>query len=219
MRFAKKSTVIMELVERIYKAFTYQPGNKICRNGLLVAVIVFLLGVFPVIALAQDHALTLYAGQLTKEKFERAFSTDAEFSDATIVVVSGSWTFSSFFDGNLTLELEAQIGKYFGEQDHWEFNLPILGIRWHSFPWDSHLATSIAWGIGPSYATEVPPIELETNDSSNNWLIYWFAEITLGPPTANWEFLMRLHHRSDGFGLVADDGGSNAFCAGIRYLF
>jgi hypothetical protein len=30
---------------------------------------------------------------------------------------------------------------------------------------------------------------------------------------------MRLHHRSDGFGLVAEDGGSNALCAGVRYRF
>jgi fatty-acid desaturase len=60
---------------------------------------------------------------------------------------------------------------------------------------------------------------METNESSSQWLIYWFGELTLGPPTANWEAIMRLHHRSDGFGTVADDGGSNALCAGIRYRF
>jgi len=179
----------------------------------------FLLGVSPVIALAQDFALAIYAGQLTKEKFESAISPEAEFADATIVVAAGSWTFSRFFDGKLSCELEAQVGKYFGDQDHWEINLPIIGFRWHRFPWDDHLATSFAWGIGPSYATEVPAVEMETNESSNRWLIYWFGELTLGPPTANWEALMRLHHRSDGFGTVADDGGSNALCAGIRYRF
>lgn len=63
------------------------------------------------------------------------------------------------------------MGKNFGEQDHWEFNPPILGIRWHEFPWDHYLDTSFAWGIGPSYATEVSPIKLETNDSSDQWLI------------------------------------------------
>ena len=193
--------------------------QKFGRNGSLVAVIVFLLFAFPGIALAQDYALALYAGRLTKEKFERAILPDAELADATLVVAAGSWTFSRLFDGKLSCELEAQVGRYFGDQDHWEFNLPILGFRWHRFPWDEHLATSIAWGIGPSYATEVPPVELETNDSSNRWLVYWFAEITLAPPTANWEVLMRLHHRSDSFGLVAEDGGSNAICAGLRYRF
>jgi hypothetical protein len=192
---------------------------KVGKIGSQAAVLVFLLGMSPTIALAQDYALSLYAGRLTKEKFERAILPDAEFADATIIVAAGSWTVSRFFDGKLSCELEAQVGKYVGDQNHWEFNLPILGFRWHRFPWDDHLATTIAWGIGPSYATEVPPVELETNDSSSHWLIYWFGEFTLGPPTANWEVLMRLHHRSDGFGLVAADGGSNAICAGLRYRF
>jgi hypothetical protein len=190
-------------------------GTKLIR----VALMVFLLGAVAGPALAQDCGLAIYAGQLTKEKWENAILPDAEFADATIVVAAGSWTFSRFFDGRLSGELEMQVGRYFGDQDHWEFNLPILGLRWHRFPWDRQLATSFAWGIGPSYATRVPQIEVETSGDSHRWLVYWFGELTLGPPTANWEVLMRLHHRSDGFGSVADDGGSNALCAGLRYRF
>lgn len=171
------------------------------------------------VALAQEYSLALYAGQLTKEKWERAVLPDAEYADATILVAAGSWTAARFFGGDLSVELEAQVGKYFGDQDHWEFNLPIVGLRWHRFPWDAYVATSLAWGIGPSYATEVPPVELETNDSSSRWLVYWYAETTFGPPAAAWEILLRLHHRSDSFGLVAEDGGSNAVCAGLRYRF
>lgn len=169
--------------------------------------------------MAQDFSLTLYAGRLTKEKWEGAVQPGAEFADATLVVVAGAWTFARLFDNKLSCEVEAQVGKYVGEQDNWEFNLPILGLRWHRFPWDAYLATSLAWGIGPSYATEIPAVELETNDASSHWLIYWYGELTLGPPAANWEVLMRLHHRSDGFGTVAEDGGSNTLCAGIRYRF
>ena len=175
--------------------------------------------IIPAIALAQDYALIIYAGRLTKEKWEQSILPGADISDATIVVAAGSWTVARFFDGNLSWELEAQVGKYVGDQDHWEFNLPILGFRWHRFPWDRDMATSFAWGIGPSYATEIPPIEIETNDSSSRWLIYWYGELTLGPPAAGWEVMLRLHHRSDGYGTVADDGGSNAVCAGLRYRF
>ena len=170
-------------------------------------------------ASAKDFGLSVYGGRLPKEKWEQAVLPGAEFSDATLVVAAGSWTFSRFFNEKLSLEIEAQVGKYFGDQDHWEINLPILGFRWHRFPWDRHLSTSFAWGIGPSYATQVPEVELQTNDESSHWLIYWFGELTGGPPTANWEVLLRLHHRSDGFGTVADDGGSNALCAGLRYRF
>lgn len=182
-------------------------------------MIACVLGLAPAAALAQDFSLAIYGGRLTREKWQKALSPGADFADATIVVAAASWTFSRFFDGKLSAELEAQVGKYFGDQDHWEFNLPLLGVRWHRFPWDEYLATSLAWGIGPSYATGVPEVELETNGSSSRWLIYWFGELTLGPPAAGWEVLLRLHHRSDGFGTVADDGGSNAVCAGLRYRF
>ena len=189
------------------------------KERLLAALLACLMGIAPGIVLAQDLALAIYGGRLTREKWEGAISPDADFADAVIVVAAGSWTALRFFGGNLSCELEAQVGKYFGDQDHWELNLPLLGFRWHRFPWDDHLATSVAWGIGPSYATRVPEIELETNDDSSRWLIYWFGEMTLGPPTANWEVMLRLHHRSDGFGSVADEGGSNTLGAGVRYRF
>ena len=35
------------------------------------------------------------------------------------------------------------------------------------------MATRLSWGIGPSYATELPAVELETNGSRTRWLIYW----------------------------------------------
>jgi hypothetical protein len=168
---------------------------------------------------AQDYSVSLYVGQLTDEKWEQAILPGADFVDAFIAVAAVSWTVARWFDGDLSCELEAQIGKYWGDQAHWEFNLPIIGFRWHRFPWDRKIATSFAWGAGPSYATEIPVVELETNDTSSHWLVYWYGELTLGPPTAPWEVVLRLHHRSDAFGIVADDGGSNAICAGLRYRF
>lgn len=188
-------------------------------NLIRVALLVFLIGVVPGSALAQDFALAIYAGQLTKEKWESAIQPGAEFADATIVVAAGTWTFFRVLDGKLSFELEMQVGRYFGDQDHWEINLPILGLRWHRFPWEHHLATSFAWGIGPSYATRVPEIEVEISGDSSHWLIHWFGELAFGPPTARWEVLTRLQHRSDGFGSVADNGGSNALCVGLRYRF
>ena len=157
-------------------------------------------------------------GLLTEESWEQSLQPGVEFADSTIAVASASWTFYRAFEGNLSFELEANVAKHFGDQDHWEFNLPVVGFRWHRFPWDRYVATSFAWGIGSSYATEVPEVENEINDESKQWLIYWFGEFTFGPPGANWEFLARLHHRSDAFGQL-NGGGSNALCAGFRYRF
>jgi len=193
--------------------------NPHSRIRLLIAAVFILLVVSESVGQAQEYGISLYVGQLTEEKWEQAILPNADYADATIVVASGSWTPFRFFDDKLSCELEAQIGKYFGDQDHWEFNLPIIAFRWHRFPWDRYLSNTIAWGIGPSYATEVPAVELETNDDSSRWLIYWYGELTFAPPVANWELMLRLHHRSDGFGFVAEDGGSNAVCAGLRYRF
>ncbi|VGO22212.1 hypothetical protein [Pontiella sulfatireligans] len=190
-------------------------GGKFC----LIAAAACLQGIAPCIGQTRDFAVAVYGAQLTREKWEHTISPDTRFTGATLVSATASWTALRFFDGKLSCDVEAGVGKYFGEQDNWEFNLPILGLRWHRFPWDHRLATSLAWGIGPSYATRVPEIELETNDDSQRWLIYWYGELTLGPRESNWEVLMRLHHRSDGFGTVADDGGSNAVGAGVRYRF
>jgi hypothetical protein len=134
--------------------------SKDRKTYILAVTMVYLLGVAPGVALAKDFSMAIYGGQLTREKWERALSSGADFTDATIVVAAASWTAFRFCDGKLSCELEAQAGKYFGDQDHWEFNLPILGLRWHRFPWDDHLATSLAWGSGPSYAMGVPQIEL-----------------------------------------------------------
>lgn len=199
------------LIEKVMRTLPVGAVKLVGTFGLLL--------ILNAAASAQDYAVSFYAGQLTTEKWERAILPGADYADATIVVAAVSWTVARFFRGALSVDVEGQVGKYVGDQDHWEFNLPIIGWRWHRFPWDDRVSASLAWGIGPSYATESPPIEEETNDSSSRWLVYWFAEATVGPAQADWAILLRLHHRSDMFGLVAEDGGSNAVCGGLRYRF
>jgi hypothetical protein len=118
----------------------------------------------------------------------------------------------------LSVEAEGQVGYNFGDQSHWEFNLA-AGPRWHEFPWNETIATSVAFGLGLSLASETPEVEVELEGDSQKLLIYWSAELTLGPPRSAWALLLRLHHRSAGFGLLADDGGMNAVALGVRYAF
>ncbi len=54
-------------------------------------------------------------------------------------------------------------------QDHWEFNLPIVA-RWEAFPWDDVIDTSLAFGIGPSYASEIPKVEVANGGTVNGGL-------------------------------------------------
>ncbi len=172
----------------------------------------------PTIAAAHEHTWAIYGGILTENSWEKSLKPDADMAEAYVVVVAPSWTFYWLFEKKISLSVEAQLGKHFAGQDHWEINLPIVGFRWHPFPWNAHVDTSFAWGIGPSYASQIPEIELINSDKSHHWLIHWYGEFSFGPPSADWEFLARLQHRSDGFGAL-HGGSSNALCAGLRYRF
>lgn len=169
-------------------------------------------------ASAKQYSLTFYFGQMTSGEVASPFSQNIQFLDAYIIVGACAWTAKNFLNGALSMELEGQIGKYFGDQKNWEMNLAVAG-RWKRFPWQRRVNTSLAWGIGPSYATEVPRVETVLSGSSKQWLIYWFGEITLGPPKSSWAGVLRIHHRSPGFGLFGTKGGANTLGIGLKYYF
>ena len=167
-----------------------------------------------------DFAVTAYVGQMTDDAFGETLTGQSEFVDAYVVVGALSWTFARYFDDALSFELEGQIGKWFKNQKNLEFNLPVA-IRWSKFPWNQYVATSLAFGVGPSYATRTPASEVDIHDDSKKFLVYWFGEIALGPPESNWAGVFRIHHRSGAFGLLADrgEGGSNTLALGLKYRF
>jgi hypothetical protein len=116
--------------------------------------------------------------------------------------------------------LEGQLVKHFNLQSHWEFNL--LGIlRWEKFLWDPWLDTSMAFGLGASCATDKPKIEIQNDGETARTLVYLMFELAVVPLESQpqWEIITRIHHRSNAFGLIAEDGGSNALALGLRYSF
>ena len=193
-------------------------GPSAALFGVWICAVTVLLTGLVAPARAEDYALTVYAGRATSEKWFESVSPSADFVDSYIVVGALAWVAARLVDGALTIEIEGQVAKHFGDQDHLEFNLPVAG-RWQRFPWDETVDTSFAFGIGPSWATEEPEVEAELNDSTDQFLVHWFAEIALGPPGASWAAVLRLHHRSDAFGLVAEDGGLNTVAVGVKYRF
>jgi hypothetical protein len=143
----------------------------------------------------------------------------ADFVDAFLVAGALSRPYASFRDGALALEAEGQVAYNFGDQDHWEFNVVPILARWQRFPWNHRVETSAAFGLGLSYAAELPEVEVEIEGESQQLLIYWVIEVTAGPMRAPWAVSLRLHHRSVAWGLMGDEGGMNAVGLGIRYEF
>jgi hypothetical protein len=144
---------------------------------------------------------------------------DTEFVDSYLVTVALARQYAERKNGALAIEAEGQVVKHFHDQTHWEFNaLPIL-LRWKRFPWSERLSTSAAFGIGLSYATDLPPVEVLLEGESHKWLIYWVMELTVAPVQSRWSLSLRLHHRSVAYGLMGDEGGMNALGLGLRYRF
>ncbi len=186
-----------------------------------VLLIVALMPVFTGKTMAaDDFAVTVYGGRMTDGDFGDALTGQADFIDAYVVVGALSWTFARYFEDALSFELEGQVGKWWGDQHNLEFNLPLV-IRWSRFPWNQYVSTSLAYGLGPSYATKEPAAEIDEHDTTKKFLVYWFGEIAFGPPDSNWAGVFRIHHRSGAFGLIADrgEGGSNTLALGLKYRF
>lgn len=191
------------------------------RAGTAFALALTLAPVWARAAEPADSALTAYVGRITTVNAWHDIVTEptqVEFADAYLAALALSYTPARYWDDALSLETEGQVVYNFGDQSHWEFN-GLLGSRWHRFPWNESLATTMAFGLGLSYATEVPEVEVELEGSSEQVMIYWMFEMTFAPPGARWAASIRLHHRSKGFGLLAEEGGMNALAAGVRFEF
>jgi hypothetical protein len=70
-----------------------------------------------------------------------------------------------------------------------------------------------------SYAGDVPESEVARRDESQRTLATWFIELEFGGAQAITRPYLRLHHRSDAFGLFPVDTGSNVLALGLRRDF
>ncbi len=135
----------------------------------------------------------------------------SDYTDAYLVTAAYSRAYRESHEGALRTEWEVNATYNFGEQDHWELNVAPIKLRWHRFPWSDHVRTSVAFGVGLSYAFDFPEVEYELENDTQQFLIFWMLEITAGPREGPWSAVLRLHHRSPAWGLMGvDDGGMNA---------
>jgi hypothetical protein len=190
------------------------------RAGFLFGGLLLAAGVFSEVQ-ADDGLfhLAVYGGRAAEERMLDILTRfDTGFRDAYLVAVAPGMVVRDH--GRWRQELEGQVIKHFGDQDHWEFNAAWVA-RWMRFPWDHRLDTRAALGLGLSWASEIPPIEpraKEEEGESARFLGYVAIELEFAPPGGSaWSGFARLHHRSDAFGLFHDQrGGSNFVTLGVR---
>lgn len=190
---------------------------------LIVPLLVALIAYIPFAAAeASEPALTVYAAQISGEpSWENVFfkPVAADYIDSYLVAAALSTSYAHYYGGGLQLEAEGAVAYHFGEQHLWEFDAVPIMARWQRFPWSHTIKSSAAFGVGVSYTTEVPPIEVALEGESQQWLVHWVVELTAGPAEGPWEASVRLHHRSVAYGLMGKDGGMNALGFGLRWQF
>ena len=166
------------------------------------------------------YALNVYAGRLTSNHWEEFFhnTQELDFKRSYLVAIAMARRIGTYRD-KASFEIEGQVVKHFNFQTHWELNA-LVTARWETFWWDDVLDTSLAFGLGPSFATDKPEIEIENNEETSRFLVYWMLELAVAlPKYSHIAWITRIHHRSDAFGLIADGGGSNALAMGLKWQF
>lgn len=172
---------------------------------------------------ASPNTFTVYSGRISSEAtwhdvLLKPYSSN--YTDSYLVAASYTRAWQERAEGALRFESEVNVAYNFGEQDHWELNIAPIGLRWQRFPWDHYLHSTIAFGLGFSYAFDRPEVEQRLENDTQQFLLFWQLELTAGPREGPWSAVLRLHHRSPGWGLMGvGDGGMNAPSLGFRYSF
>jgi hypothetical protein len=173
--------------------------------------------------IASPNTYTFYMGRISSEAtwhdvLLKPYST--KYTDSYLVAGSFMHAYREQYQGALRTEYEINLAYNFGEQDHWEINVAPVTLRWQRFPWDRFLHSSIAFGLGLSYAFDRPEVEQRLENDTQQLLLFWQLELTAGPRDGPWSAVLRLHHRSPGWGVMGvADGGMNAPSLGFRYGF
>ncbi|NCO61618.1 MAG: hypothetical protein COZ70_06620 [Deltaproteobacteria bacterium CG_4_8_14_3_um_filter_51_11] len=232
--------------------------NRILKAGIgfLFAMFIF----YPSPASAGNWHMSLYAGQWDDAALGRVLAGKFNLREAYIGAFALGREIWRSSKGAASLELEAQLvgnwgreiyedpdpssgdpgwdwapgmshsSQNSGSHFHWETNLALVG-RWHKFPWNRYLQTSLSLGDGISYAAKLPPYEVDPHGQLHGEehaqvhtarvLNYLLIELSVTrPEIAPWSVFFRIHHRSGIFGLIDNvDLGSDFVCLGVRYDF
>lgn len=157
---------------------------------------------------------------------------DWEWGDSGFVGGAYSRRLLSFGHSNvgevISLEGEVGLGQRFGIQTETELWSAIY-LRWHLFPWNDYVKTSVGVSTGLSYTTGISDWEIDRsgNDEGSRLLHYLSPEATFAlPDNPNKELVLRLTHRSGGSNMFGSnsifnntDGGAQYFTIGLRSRF
>lgn len=166
-------------------------------------------------SLGSRTSWSVFSAVMTDDRWEDVLwpSSGIETRDSYLLggSLSREWSMGSFgFAG-----VESGLYRHAGEQDLWEISVPLYVRSQRPEP---GYIPNLALGLGLSYTSRVPEVEVDRKGESQNLLLAWFIELEFRSHAQTRPYF-RLHHRSDGFGFLDVDSGSNAVGIGLRRDF
>lgn len=182
-----------------------------------------LTGILSAIPAAADTRISVFGGILTDNPWEEVILMPWKMKPqrpgfAGLAIAHPVGPQFQTRAGAVQFEVEAQLVRHGGLQRHWEVNLPVT-VRLAPESRILGAADSVAFGIGPSFASRPPSFEaVRGNGKVARNLVYWHLEAEHQLDSGASVF-GRLHHRSDMFGTIGPGASSNSLVAGYRWAF
>ena len=187
------------------------------RRGGAAAALVALALSAPA-AHAVETSVMAFGGLVTLNTWEEVVAIlPIEWAGAGIFGVAGA-VHVGLPIRNLEFGAEVQLARYVGRQQSWEVNVVPAIARWRP---ETPLGPleSLAFGLGYSYASEPPAVEIRRGGDSSRDKWYWVIEAGFAAARPDREIVMRLHHRSTGNDSIGFGGSTNAVVVGLRQRF
>ena len=175
-----------------------------------------------------DCAVAIYGGNFIETPMGEALFTSPgppntwDYDTGDHLVATALSRVAGHLGRHFTLEPEVGIGQRYGRESATEV-WGALFLRYHGFPWDGTVVTTVAASTGLNWASEVTDVEQDrANDGKgSSWMHFFAPEVTFALPSRpNAQLFFRFHHRSGVFGLVSDAwGGAQYGTVGLRLYF
>ena len=165
-----------------------------------------------------ERTVLVFGGPVTLNNWGEIVTLDGvTYSKAVVAGAAVGWRWD-LPSPRFQFSMEAQLARYFGAQETWEVNV----VPWmiHYVPRDRlGPLNSLGFGLGFSYASEPPDVEIARRGATTREKWYWALEATSNAGRPDREIVMRIHHRSTGNGTVGNGASTNAVVLGIRQSF
>jgi hypothetical protein len=169
-------------------------------------------------AAAMERSVLVFGGPVSLNDWGQLVTLEeVEYANATIFGVAGALTWD-FANPRFRFSMEAQVARYFGSQQSWEVNLVPAMIHYVPKNPPGPLK-SVGYGLGFSYASDPPAVELARGDETTREKWYWALEAAFVSGNPDRDYILRIHHRSTGVGTIGNGRSTNAVVIGVRQRF